>query len=88
MRGGQTIVDSRIGGYNITGLDEDTMYVIRVGVASRGSTHTLTASTLEAGEREIYSTRESNSETPLIVTLMREKLECHFGWERVSVLVR
>ena len=56
VRGGQTIVDSRLEGYNITGLDEDTMYVIRVGVASsEGSSVNLTASTLEAGEREIYS---------------------------------
>ena len=96
VRGGQTIVDSRIGGYNITGLDEDTMYVVGVA-SSEGSSVTLTASTLETGERE-YSTQESNSETPLIVTLIREKketfcevsslLEWYFWWEaRMSLWV-
>ena len=57
VRGGRTIVDSRLEGYNITGLDEDTMYVIRVSFASsEGSSVYLTASTLEAGEREILYT--------------------------------
>ena len=99
VRGELTIVDRRLGGYNITGLDEDTMYVVGVA-SSEGSSVTLTASTLETGERE-YSTQESNSETPLIVTLIREKketfcevsslLEWYFWWEarmslRVSVV--
>ena len=96
VRGGLTIVDRRLGGYNITGLDEDTMYVVGVA-SSEGSSVTLTASTLETGERE-YSTQESNSETPLIVTLIREKkeifcevsslLEWYFWWEaRMSLWV-